>query len=189
MARHLFDTGIFSVIDEASAIGIGWELSFYTANTTTRINTYTTPGGSTENTNPVESDADGRFPAIWIPDGQSIKWVLADADGTPLVSRDDYEIPATPPTFDAALDDFLAGDAPLPIANGGTASTSAVNAIAALGGLPTAGGTMTDDIIRSSAGAYFFWNAAGQTSARWFVTVDSDPDPTSVAGDVWCKYA
>ena len=53
MARILFDTGIFSVIDEASAIGIGWQLSFYTASTTTRIATYTTPAGSTQNSNSV----------------------------------------------------------------------------------------------------------------------------------------
>lgn len=188
MARILFDTGIFSVIDEASAIGVGWQLSFYTSDTTTRIDTYTTPDGSVKNTNPVESDADGRFPAIWIADGQTIKWVLADADGAVLVSRDDYDIPTSPPAFDAALDDFLAGNAPLPIANGGTASTSAVNAIAALGGLPAAGGTVTDDITRSAKGVYVYWSAAGQVNGAIYVTVDSDPDPTSAAGEIWMKY-
>lgn len=188
MARILFDTGIFSVIDEASAIGVGWQLSFYTANTSTRITTYTTPGGVTANTNPVESDAEGRFPAIWIEDDQTIKWVLADEDGAVLMSLDDYEIPATPPTFDPALDGFLAGD-PLPIANGGTGETSAVNAIAALGGLPTAGGTMTGNITRSAKGVHLYWNASGQTAGAIFVTVDSDPDPTSAAGQIWMKYA
>lgn len=189
MARTLFDTGIFSVIDEASAIGVGWQLSFYTANTSSRIVTYTTPAGSTQNTNPVLSDAEGRFPAIWIDAGQSIKWVLADADGAVLTSLDNYFIPDTPPTFDPALNDFLAGDEALPIANGGTGETSAVNAIAALGGLPAAGGTVTGNITRSTKGVHLYWNAAGQVQGAVFVTVDSDPDPTSLAGQVWMKYA
>lgn len=188
MSRILFDTGIFSVIDEASAIGVGWQLSFYTANTSTRITTYTTPDGATANSNPVESDADGRFPAIWIADGQTIKWVLADADGAVLVTRDDYEIATAPPTFDPALDDFLAGNEALPIASGGTGETSAVNAIAALGGLPAAGGTVTDDITRSTKGVYLYNAAAGQVNGAVYVTVDSDPDPTSAAGEWWAKY-
>ena len=189
MPRILFDTGIFSVIDEASAIGVGWQLNFYTANTSSRINTYTTPDGGVENTNPVESDAEGRFPAIWIADNQTIKWVLADEDGAVIMSLDDYEIPASPPTFDPALDDFLAGDEPLQIADGGTGSDSAVNAIAALGGLPTAGGTMTGNITRSAKGVHLYWNASGQANGGVFVTVDSDPDPTSLAGQIWMKYA
>ena len=189
MTRILFDTGIFSVIDEASAIGVGWQLNFYTANTTTRIITYTTAGGSTENTNPVLSDAEGRFPEIWIDDDQSIKWTLADADGAIITTVDDYLIPASPPSFYPALDDFLAGDDPLPIANGGTASTSAVNALAALGALPAAGGTVTDDITRSTKGVYLYNSAAGQVNGAVYVTVDSDPDPTSAAGEWWAKYA
>jgi len=188
MARILFDTGIFSVINEASAIGVGWQLNFYTADTTTRIDTYTTVAGGTLNTNPVLSDAEGRFPAIWIAAGQTIKWVLADEDGAVIMSLDDYEIPSAPPTFDPALDDFLAGDVPLPIASGGTASTSAVNAIAALGGLPTAGGTMTDDITRSTKGVYVYWNASGQVNGAIYVTASADPDPTTVAGEIWLKY-
>ena len=188
MTRILFDTGIFSVIDEASAIGIGWQLSFYTANTTTRIITYTTAAGSVQNTNPVLSDAEGRFPEIWIAPGQSIKWTLADADGAIITTVDNYAIPTTPPTFDPTLDDFLAGNSPLAIANGGTASTSAGNAIAALGGLPVAGGTMTDDITRSGKGVYLYWNAAGQVNGTIYVTASGDPDPTSVAGDVWMAY-
>lgn len=188
MSRRLFDTTIFSVIDSASAIGVGWQLNFYTANTSTRIDTYTTAAGGVENTNPVMSNADGRFPAIWIDDGQSIKWTLADEDGAVLETVDDYEIPASPPTFAPALDDFLAGTDPLPIANGGTNATSAVNAIANLGGLPAAGGTVTDDITRSTKGVYVYWNASGQVNGAIYVTAAADPDPTSAAGEIWLKY-
>lgn len=177
MARTLFDTGIFSVIDEASAIGVGWQLNFYTANTTTRITTYVGPSGSTANTNPVLSDAEGRFPEIWIEPGQTIKWALADADGAILTTVDDYEIATAPPTFDPALDDFLAGDEALPIASGGTGETSAVNAIAALGGLPAAGGEMTGQITQDTAGAYLYNADTGMAQGAVFLIEEGDPDP------------
>lgn len=188
MTRILFDEGLFSVIDDASAIGVGWQLSFYTANTTTRIITYTTPAGIVQNTNPVLSDAEGRFPEMWVDVGQTIKWALADEDGAIITTVDDFDIPATPPSFDPALDDFLAGDEPLPIASGGTGSESAVNALAALGAMGTAGGTFTGQIKQTSAGAYLYNSASGQVQGGVFVTVDSDPDPTSLAGQWWAKY-
>ncbi len=189
MARQLFDIGIFSVIDEASAIGVGWQLYFYTANTLTPIDTFTEPSGGVENSNPVVADADGRFPAIWIDDGQTIKWILTDADGAVKMSLDDYSIPSSPPEFDPALFDFLAGDDPLPIANGGTNSTSAVNALAALGALGLVGGIVTGAIIRGSAGAHLYNASAGQTTGGVFVTIDSDPDPTTTAGQWWATYS
>jgi hypothetical protein len=189
VARHLFDVGIFSVIDDASAIGVGWLLNFYTATTTTRIYTYTEASAGSANTNPVVADADGRFPAIWIDDGQTIKWSLTDADGGVILTRDNYNIPASPPSFDPALDNFLAGNSPLAIPNGGTGATSAVNALGALGALPAAGGTVTDDITRSTRGVYLYNSAAGQVNGGVFVTIDSDPDPTSAAGEWWAKYA
>lgn len=191
MARQLFDTGIFSVIDEASAIGVGWLLSFYTAETTTRIITYTTPSGIVQNANPVVAQADGRFSQIWIETGQSIKYILTDADGVVKVTVDDYELVATPPTISAALYAFLADPVanPLPVANGGTASTTAVNAAAALEVLPLAGGTVTGEIIRSGHGAVLFNADSGQAHGLVALTVDSDPDPTTLAGQMWLKHA
>lgn len=190
MARKLFDIGIFSVIDDASAIGIGWLLNFYTANTTARIDTYTTPDGSVQNTNPVVADAGGRFPAIWIDEGQSIKWVLTDEDGVvvPNGNQDDYEIPVAPPSIDPDLDSFLSGDIPLPIGSGGTGQTSAPNAIAALGGLPAAGGTVSGNITRNAKGVHLYWETAAMSGGNIFLTVDSDPDPTSAPGQIWMKY-
>jgi hypothetical protein len=64
-----------------------------------------------------------------------------------------------------------------------------VNAAAELAVLPLSGGTVTGDITRSTKGVHLYWNAAGQTGGAVFVTVDSDPDPTSAAGQVWMKYA
>lgn len=191
MARKLFDTGIFSIVTPSSAIGVGWQLAFYTANTASQITTYNAPSGGSANPNPVPSDAEGRFPEIWIEDGQSIKWSLLDDDGVVQVTVDDYSIPDAPPSFSALLFNFLSNPAsnPLPIAYGGTASTSAVNALTALGAFPAAGGTVTGNITRSTKGVHLYWNTAAQTSGRIFLTVDSDPDPTSAAGDIWMKYA
>ena len=188
MARQLFDTGIFSVINEASGLGIGWLLNFYTAETTTRIATYTTPSGSVENANPVVAQADGRFPQIWINTGQSIKWVLTDADGTVKVTVDDYALAAAPPTIDAGLYTFLSGADPLPIENGGTETTSSVNALAALGAMGLVGGTFTGQILQSGHGAYLYNSASGQVHGGVFVTIDSASDPTSSAGEWWAKH-
>lgn len=187
---QLFDDGIFSVIDEASAIQVGAKLYWYVANTATPANTYADPDLGTPNANPVLAQGDGRFPQMWLAPGD-YKYVLTAPDSTPadpLVSVDDFNVPDSPPSFDPSLDDFLAGDAPLGIDAGGTGETSAPNAIAALGGLPVAGGTMTDDIIRSTKGVYPFWDSATMNSGGMFLTVDSDPDPTDSPGQIWFKY-
>lgn len=188
MARVLFDTGIFSVINTSSAIGVGWLLNFYTANTSTRITTYNAPTGGSANTNPVVAQADGRFPQIWIEDDQDIKWTLTDADGVVKVTVDDFEVTPPPPDVAAGLVNFLAGTSPLPIANGGTASATAANAIAALGGLALPGGTMTGNIVRSTKGVHLYFNTAAMNNGGVYLTVDSDPDPTSAAGEIWLKY-
>lgn len=187
MARQLFDTGIFSVIDEASAIGSGWLLGWFVADTTTPTDTYVEPTGGTANSNPVEADADGRFPPMWLDPGD-YKYVLYDADGVVIKTQNDYSVADAPPSFDPALDDFLAGDAPLPIANGGTGQATAPNAIAALGGVAKAGDSMTGNLTRATKGGFFFWNASGMAVNEGFLTIDSDPDPTSSAGQSWWKY-
>lgn len=188
MTRKLFDEGLFSLIDEASAIGVGWQLTFYTANTTNTINSYSAPVGGVANTIPVLSDAEGRFPQMWLDDGQSVKWVLADDLGQIITTVDNFDIPSSPPSFTPALDDFLAGNEPLPIADGGTGQTGAVNALAALGGFPLAGGTVTGNIIRSTKGVHHFWDSAAMTNGGWSLTASADPDPTSLPGQVWAKY-
>jgi hypothetical protein len=188
---QLFDTGVFSVIDDASAIQVGAKLYWYVANTSTLVDTYSDPELTVENTNPVLADADGRFPQMWLAPGL-YKYVLTASDGnpmSPLVTVDDYRVSDEPETFDPDLADFLAGDVPLPIASGGTGQTSAVNAIAALGGLPAAGGTVTGNIVRSTKGVHLYFNTAAMNNGGVFLTVDSDPDPTSLAGQVWMKWS
>ena len=192
MARILFDVGIFSVLNVSSAIGVGWKLYFYQADTTTPIDTWNAPTDGSENTNPVLSNADGRFPQIWIDDGQTIKWTLTDEIGNVKVTVDDYAIASQPPSFSPDLNDFLANPSsdPLPIAYGGTGQTSAVNALGALGGMSTTAPTVAGQITQQSRGVYHFWETAALVFGNHFLIVDSDPDPAGFdsPGHVLMKY-
>lgn len=187
MARQLFDTGIFSVLSSGSALGAGWKLNLYTSGTSTRITTYNARTGGSANANPVVADANGRFDEIWIEDNQTIKWVLTDAADVVKVTVDSYLIPAAPATAAAALTNFLAGSAPLPIANGGTNATSEANARTNLAVLALAGGTVTGDIVRSGKGIHLFYNNASMTGAEIFVQA-AGADPTTNPGDIVFEY-
>lgn len=190
MARQLFNPeGIYSVIDETSAIGVGWTLGWFVGETATPTNTYSAPSGGSANANPLTTDADGRFSQIWYDPGY-YKYVLKDADGVTIRTQDKITVLDTPPSFDPDLADFLAGDDPLDLEHGGTGQTSAVDAITALGGLPVAGGTMLDNITFNGKGVALFWDTAAMNHGQVFLTVDSDPDPrTPSPGQVWMKYA
>jgi hypothetical protein len=81
------------------------------------------------------------FGEMWLPVGASYKYVLTDENGVVKVTVDNYAVSSDPPTITAGLDNFLAGSSALPVANGGTGSSTAVNALTALGAFPAAGGT------------------------------------------------
>lgn len=187
MARQLFDEGIFSVITSGLAIGVGWKLNFYTGGTSTRITTYNARTAGSANANPVVAGSDGRFAAIWIEESQTIKWVLTDENDVVKVTRDDFLMTAAPATVAAGLTTFLAGSAALPVANGGTAATSAANAATNLAVLPTAGGTMTGNITRSGKGIHPYFSASAMTGGRIFIQA-AGTDPTSLAGDIVFEY-
>jgi hypothetical protein len=188
LARKLFDTRIFSVLTSGGAIGVGWLLNWYVAGTSTRTDSYNAPTSGSANTNPVVSAADGRFGEMWLPVGASYKYVLTDENGVVKVTVDNYAVAADPPTIVSGLDDFLAGTDPLPIANGGTASETAADALIALGALPLAGGMVTDDITRSTKGVYLYHSASAMTSGEVHLTASGATDPTSAAGEIWAKY-
>lgn len=184
----LFDSGIFSVTDGTEP-GSGWQLAWYEAGTATPTDTYTDDGLGTPNSNPVEADADGRFPSMWVGPG-SYKYVLLDADSVVIKTQDDWTVPDAPPSFDSSLDNFLAGDAPLPIASGGTGQATAANAIAALGALPVAGGAMTGNLTKSTKGGFLHWNASGMSTGEAFIIATGDPNPAgwTSAGQILFKY-
>lgn len=174
------------MLTQAGAIGVGWKLHFYTGGTTTPITTYNARAAGSANSNPLIAGADGRFPKAWIEQSQTIKWVLADENDAAKVTVDDYLIDQSPAAIDASLTAFLAGAA-LPIANGGTASTSAANALVALGALALAGGTMTGNIVRSGKGVHPYFSNASMTGGRIFIQA-AGADPTSLAGDWVMEY-
>lgn len=186
MARTLFTTNLYSIIGSDSALAVGTPLYFYESDGVTEATTYTTAEGSTQNANPMPSQADGRFlQQAWLEPGSYV-YVLGEPE-SPLLTGE-FVAPDIPDDFDPALTDFLNGDEPLPIVSGGTASTSAPNALIALGAFPAAGGTVTGNITRSTKGVHLYWNTAAMNGGAVFLTVDSDPDPTSAAGQVWMKY-
>lgn len=65
------------VNDDASGIGSGFKLNFYTTNTTTRKDTFSDNALSTANANPVVADSSGRFGDIFLGSG-TYKVVLTD---------------------------------------------------------------------------------------------------------------
>lgn len=186
---HLFDNRLITILGAGGDIEPGARLHWYLEGTTTPVTTFANEGLSVANPNPVIADANGRFGAIWLPDNIRYKFVATSADGaTTYVTQDPYVTPEEVPTISAGLENFLAGSGPLPVANGGTGQATAVNALAALGGLPLAGGTVTGNIARSSKGVHHYWDAATLVNGGWFLTPDTDPDPTTLPGQVWVKY-
>ncbi len=179
MTRKLFDERLFSIINPDSSIEVGAKLYWYEANTTVLAVTYTTPAGMVANSNPVLANADGRFPSMWLEPGD-YKYVLTAADGSPAdpeVTQDDYTVEAAPPEIDPALYDFLAGDVPLPIANGGTNATAAGDAAVELEVLALSGGELTGQLTQDNAGAYLYNADTGMSQGAVFLIEDGDPDP------------
>lgn len=183
----LFDTGIFSVIGLDSELLVGATIGWYVGGTTTPIDSFTTSALSIANTNPVPAAGDGRFPPMWLAPG-TYKYILKDVGGSTLHTLDGYIAPAPTPTYDPDLTDFLEGTEPLPIANGGTASTSAVDALAALGAAPLAGATFTGAIGQATKGPYLYLSTGGLVGGETFITDDATPDPRTGPNQIWATY-
>lgn len=74
----------------------GGKLYTYAAGTTTPLTTYTTPAGSTPNTNPIVLDAAGRPPQeIWLSQANTYKFILKTNTDVLLATYDN--IPGLPP--------------------------------------------------------------------------------------------
>jgi hypothetical protein len=82
----------------------GGKVFIYGAGTTTPAVTYTTPTGSTQNSNPIVADAAGRLTnEIWFPVGAAFKFVLKNANDVLLATYDNIpSLPQPPISNDAS---------------------------------------------------------------------------------------
>lgn len=186
----LFDNRLFNILNPDTSLEPGALLWWYIAGGTTLADTYTTSALDVENSNPVVADGEARFPAIWLTPGANLKYILTAADSTPadpIVTQDNYAVPAAAPSYDPDLADFLAGDAPLPLENGGTNSTSAVDALDTLGAMPQAGGAFGGQITLTGKGGYIHNSISGMASGEVFLQATGSP-PTMANGDWLAEY-
>lgn len=80
----VFGAGVQVLSNSGVPLG-GGKIYVYLAGTTTATNTYTTNTGTVLNPNPIVLDSSGRCPSmIWLPAGQSYKFVVTDSLGNPV---------------------------------------------------------------------------------------------------------
>ena len=78
MAQRFYEP-IARIFTNAGAVGVGYKYFFYQTGTTTPVTTYQNAGLTVANTNPVISDANGRFPEIWYSDLSQLKLIVKDS--------------------------------------------------------------------------------------------------------------
>jgi hypothetical protein len=98
MSANLFFMPFATAVDENGAPLNGAKLYFYAANTLTPADTYADAEFDTEHSNPVEADAAGRFPAIYLQN-ISYKVILKTSADVTIEEVDDVN--ALPATFGA----------------------------------------------------------------------------------------
>jgi hypothetical protein len=78
MAQRFYEP-ITRIFTNAGAVGVGYKYYFYLTGTTTPVTTYQDINLTVANTNPVLSDANGRFPEIWYSDLSQLKLIVKDS--------------------------------------------------------------------------------------------------------------
>ena len=86
---NLFHMPIATALDSSGAAAATAKLYFYADGTSTPLDTYSDSQLSNTNTNPVLSDAAGRFGAIYLKNDQQYKVILKDSSDNELWSVDD----------------------------------------------------------------------------------------------------
>jgi hypothetical protein len=79
MAQRFYEP-IARIFTNAGLVGVGYKYYFYQTGTTTPVTTYQNDGLTVANTNPVLSDANGRFPEIWYSDLSQLKLIVKDSN-------------------------------------------------------------------------------------------------------------
>lgn len=101
MAQRFIEP-IARIFTNAGAVGVGYKYYFYQTGTTTPVTTYQNAGLTVANTNPVLSDANGRFPEIWYSDLSQLKLIVKDSSNNTIETVD--PVGATASTV--SLNDF-----------------------------------------------------------------------------------
>ncbi|ABD27427.1 hypothetical protein Saro_2992 [Novosphingobium aromaticivorans DSM 12444] len=134
---------------------------------------------------------DGNPTAFYVS-GSNYSMRVRDADGaevfyvaSAVVGADDYQ----------PLDADLTAIAALATTPYGRAILTAASAAAArsylgiVDSLPLTGGTVSGNVVRSSAGPHLYHTDNSYVSGRVFVTANGAADPTSQVGDVWLELS
>ena len=87
MAQRFIEP-IARIFTNAGAVGVGYKYYFYQTGTTTPVTTYQNAGLTVANTNPVLSDANGRFPEIWYSDLSQLKLIVKDSSNNTIETVD-----------------------------------------------------------------------------------------------------
>ena len=87
MAQRFYEP-IARIFTNAGAVGVGYKYYFYATGTTTPVTTYQNAGLTVANTNPVISDANGRFPEIWYSDLSQLKLIVKDLSNNTIETVD-----------------------------------------------------------------------------------------------------
>lgn len=143
---------------------IGAKAYFYDAGTTTPRTVYSDSALTVPRTQPVEADSSGKFPAIYVQAGV-YKIKVTQSDNTLIYEQDNV---------DAGVASNVSGA--VPIANGGTAGTTAATARANLG---AASQTGLDTLTSSTTTAL-----AGKADTVHTHLIADVTDSTSVGRDV-----
>ena len=87
MAQRFYEP-VARIFTNAGAVGVGYKYYFYATGTTTPVTTYQNAGLTVANTNPVLSDANGRFPEIWYSDLSQLKLIVKDSSNNTIETVD-----------------------------------------------------------------------------------------------------
>jgi hypothetical protein len=87
MAQRFIEP-IARIFTNAGAVGVGYKYYFYLTGTTTPVTTYQDINLTVANTNPVLSDANGRFPEIWYSDLSQLKIIVKDSSNNTIETVD-----------------------------------------------------------------------------------------------------
>ncbi len=102
-----------SVFNAAGVPIVGALLNFYISQTDTRLNTFSNPGLTVPNANPVVALDNGLFPNIFLTPGVAYKVVLTDALANEIWTADPVESPiSAADTIYPAAFEFLGGTPP-----------------------------------------------------------------------------